>query len=35
MLIVLGIYAGLIWLIFFQLKLLPWGRASQCSGRTQ
>ena len=29
MLIVLAIYAGLIWLIFFQLKLLPWGRATQ------
>ncbi len=25
----LGIYAGLIWLIFFQLKLLPWGRATK------
>jgi len=29
MLIVLAIYAGLIWLIFFQLKLLPWTRAIQ------
>jgi multidrug resistance efflux pump len=29
MLIVLAIYAVLIWLIFFQLKLLPWSRATQ------
>ncbi|QDG77608.1 efflux RND transporter periplasmic adaptor subunit [Labrenzia sp. PHM005] len=29
MLIVLGIYAVLIWLLFFQLKVLPWNRASQ------
>lgn len=29
LLIVLGIYAGLIWLIFFQLKLLPWGRTTK------
>jgi multidrug resistance efflux pump len=29
MLIVLAIYAGLIWLIFFQLKLLPWSRTTK------
>ena len=29
MLIVLSIYALLIWLIFFQLKLMPWNRTSQ------
>ena len=29
MLIVLGLYAGLIWLIFFKLKLLPWSRVTQ------
>lgn len=29
MLIVLAVYAGLIWLIFFQLKLLPWKRSTQ------
>ncbi len=29
MLIVLSIYAVLIWLIFFQLNLLPWNRASK------
>lgn len=29
MLIVLGIYAVLIWLIFFQLKLLPWSRGTK------
>lgn len=25
MLIILGLYAGLVWLIFFRLKLLPWN----------
>ena len=29
MLIVLGLYAGLIWLIFFKLKVLPWTRATK------
>lgn len=29
MLIVVGLYAALIWLVFFKLKLLPWGRATQ------
>lgn len=29
MLFVLAAYAGLIWLIFFHLKLLPWSRATQ------
>ncbi|MGI9295806.1 MAG: biotin/lipoyl-binding protein, partial [Pseudomonadales bacterium] len=29
MAIVLAIYAGLIWLVFFQFKLLPWSRATQ------
>ena len=28
MLIVLSIYAALIWLIFFQLKLLSWNRTA-------
>ncbi len=27
--IVLGIYAGLVWLIFFKLKLLPWSGATK------
>jgi RND family efflux transporter MFP subunit len=29
MVIVLGLYAGLIWLLFFKLKLLPWSRGSK------
>jgi multidrug resistance efflux pump len=29
MLIVLAVYAGLIWLIFFQFELLPWKRPTQ------
>lgn len=29
MLIVLAIYGGLIWLIFFQFELLPWKRSTQ------
>jgi multidrug resistance efflux pump len=29
MLIVLGLYAALIWLLFFRLKVLPWNRTSQ------
>ena len=28
MLIVLSLYAALIWLIFFQLKLLSWNRTA-------
>ncbi len=31
MLIVLGLYAVLIWLIFFKLKLLPWSRGTKIS----
>jgi multidrug resistance efflux pump len=29
MVIVLGLYAGLIWLLFFKLKLLPWNRGAK------
>ena len=29
MLIVLAIYAAFIWLVFFKLELLPWGRGSK------
>lgn len=29
MLIVLGLYAGVIWLVFLKLKLLPWSRGTQ------
>lgn len=31
MLIVLSIYAALVWLLFFKLKVLPWGRTSKIS----
>lgn len=31
MLIVLGLYAVLIWLIFFKFKVLPWSRATQAA----
>ena len=29
MLIILAIYFGLIWLVFFKFKLLPWTRSSK------
>ncbi|MGI9480171.1 MAG: biotin/lipoyl-binding protein, partial [Hyphomicrobiaceae bacterium] len=31
MLIVLGLYAVLIWLIFFKFRVLPWSRATQAA----
>ena len=27
--LILGIYAGIVWLIFFKYKLLPWNTAGK------